>query len=88
MRSYLPQRFDLIPASGAARVAEAMAHGAEKYGEGNWEKGMPVKFMLNHALAHIFQYLSGDRSEDHLGHAAANLCMACHSEEHWPEING
>lgn len=64
-----------------------MAHGAAKYGEGNWTKGMPVKFMLNHALCHIFQYLSGDRSEDHLGHACANLCMACHSEENWPELN-
>jgi hypothetical protein len=65
-----------------------MAHGAEKYGEGNWLRGMPVKFLLNHALGHIFQYLDGDRSEDHLGHAAANLMMACHSEEKWPGING
>jgi len=64
-----------------------MAEGAEKYGERNWEKGMPVKFLLNHALAHIYEFLAGDRSEDHLGHAAANLLMACHSQESWPEIN-
>lgn len=76
-----------MPASGVARIAEAMAHGAERYGEGNWLKGMPVKFLLNHAIGHIFAHLSGDRSEDHLGHAAANLCMACHSFEHWPELN-
>lgn len=68
-------------------MAEAMAHGAAKYGEGNWTLGMPVKFLLNHALGHVFQYLAGDRSEDHLGHAAANLFMACHSEEAWPDIN-
>lgn len=70
------------------RVAEAMAHGASKYGEGNWTLGMPVKFLLNHALAHVYNWLDGDRSEDHLGHAAANLLMACHSLEKWPELNG
>lgn len=72
---------------GVRKVAEAMAHGAAKYGEGNWTLGMPVKFLLNHALAHIYNWLDGDRTEDHLGHAAANLLMACHSVEKWPEIN-
>lgn len=65
-----------------------MAHGASKYGEGNWLKGMPLAFLLNHALAHIHNYLEGDRTEDHLGHAAANMLMACHSQEHWPQLNG
>ncbi len=44
-------------------------------------KGIPMGHVLNHALAHIFNYLDGDRSEDHLGHAVANLCMACHFDE-------
>jgi hypothetical protein len=57
-----------------------MAEGAEKYGEWNWQKGFPVNDILNHALAHIFNHLAGDRSEDHLGHAAANLLMAIHTE--------
>lgn len=64
-----------------------MAHGASRYGEGNWLKGMPLAFLLNHALAHIYTFLDGDRSEDHLGHAAANLLMACHSHENWPHLN-
>ncbi len=77
-----------MPAVGVRRAAEAMALGASKYGENNWTLGMPVKFLLNHALAHIYTWLDGDRTEDHLGHAAANLLMACHSVEKWPEING
>jgi hypothetical protein len=55
-----------------------MAHGAVRFGEKNWQKGMPMGDILNHALAHIFNYLDGDQTEDHLGHAAANLMMACH----------
>lgn len=57
-----------------------MAEGAEKYGTNNWEKGFPVNCILNHALAHILNHLAGDRSEDHLGHAAANLLMAIDTE--------
>lgn len=87
VRSYLGPRYDLVPSAGVRRVAEAMAHGASKYGENNWMKGMPLRFLLNHAMAHIYNFLEGDRSEDHLGHAAANLLMACHSYEQWPNLN-
>jgi len=58
-----------------------MAEGADKYGEHNWQKGFPVNDILNHAIAHIYNYLSGDRTEEHLAHAAANLLMAIHTEE-------
>jgi hypothetical protein len=58
-----------------------MAEGAIKYGEHNWQKGMPIGDTLNHALAHVYNFLSGDRSEEHLSHAAANLLMAIHTME-------
>jgi len=79
-RSHLTERYDLVPLIGLKRVALTMAEGAEKYGLNNWEKGFPVNDILNHALAHIFNHLAGDRSEDHLGHAAANLLMAIDTE--------
>jgi hypothetical protein len=57
-----------------------MAEGAAKYGDGNWERGFPVNDILNHAIRHVYLHLSGDRTEDHLSHAAANLLMAIHTE--------
>lgn len=48
---------------------------------------MDIATLLNHALRHIYKYLSGDRTEDHLGHASWNLLGACHSEELWPHLN-
>ena len=57
------------------RVAKVWAEGATKYGEHNWELGFPMKTLFNHLLAHIFKYLSGDRSEDHLGHMSCNVIM-------------
>ena len=80
-------RYDLISPLGLARVAAACAEGAAKYGDHNWEKGMPVGDLLNHAIAHIYNFLAGDRSEDHLGHAAWGVLAAIHSEKLWPELN-
>lgn len=80
-------RYDLIPPEGLKAVAEAYAEGAVKYSAFNWEKGMPVHDILNHAIAHILDWLSGDRSEDHLGHCGWNLMAAMHSQVLWPKLN-
>ena len=80
-------RYDLVSPIGLREVARACAEGAAKYGDWNWENGMPVHDLLNHAIAHIYGFLSGDRSEPHLGHAAWNLLAAIHSHELWPHLN-
>jgi hypothetical protein len=67
--------------------AMACAEGAKKYGDYNWEKGMPVSDMLNHGIRHLYMWLNGDRSEDHLGHAMWNVAGAIHSYHTWPELN-
>jgi len=80
-------RYDLVSPIGLREVARACAEGAQKYGDWNWEKGMPVNDLLNHAIAHIYQFLAGDRSEPHLGHAAWNMLAAIHSHELWHGLN-
>lgn len=80
-------RYDLISPIGLRAVAETYAEGAAKYGDHNWLRGMPVHDLLNHALRHIFMFLSGDRSEPHLPHAAWGLLAAIHSDEAWPDLN-
>jgi Domain of unknown function (DUF4406)/Domain of unknown function (DUF5664) len=80
-------RYDLITPIGLEEVARTYAEGAAKYGDDNWLKGMPVHDLLNHAIRHIYMFLSGDRSEPHLGHAAWNVLTAIHSYKMWPKIN-
>lgn len=80
-------RYDLITPIGLRALAKTYAEGAEKFGVCNWENGMPVVDLLNHAIAHIYNFLGGDRSEDHLAHAAWNVLGAIHSYELWPELN-
>lgn len=79
--------YQLISPIGMRRLAETMKEGFDKYGAYNWERGMPIGDILNHALRHIFIYLSGDRSEDHLAHASWNLFAAMHMEETHPDLN-
>lgn len=71
-------RYDLIP--GLHSVALAMGQGAKKFGENNW-RGLESSICINHALRHIFLWLSGDRSEPHMSHAACNLLMLVELEE-------
>lgn len=68
-------RYDLLPAHAIRRLAKHFENGARKYGERNWEKGQPLSRYLDSAMRHLFCYLEGDRSEDHMSACAWN-CMA------------
>jgi Domain of unknown function (DUF5664) len=81
------ERWDLISPIGLQALARTYAEGAKKFGAANWENGMPVTDLLNHGIAHIYKFLAGDRSEDHLAHAAWNILGAIHSLEKWPQLN-
>ncbi len=62
-------RYDLIWLPGIKRVAELMARGAKKYSARNWEKASTQEELdrfKESLLRHTFQYLEGDRSEDHM----------------------
>jgi hypothetical protein len=46
-------RYDLIPALALRRVAHRFADGAKKYGEDNWQKGIPRAQILASAMRHL-----------------------------------
>lgn len=79
-------RFDLITPVAMRRLAETYSEGSKKYGDHNWTKGMPVSQVMNHALRHLYLWLDGDKSEDHLAHATWNLCAIMHFEEKMPSM--
>ena len=80
------ERYDLITPIGLRRLALTYAEGAVKYGDRNWERGLPASVMLNHALRHLVLWTSGDETEDHLAHAAWNLLGLMHFEECRPDL--
>lgn len=65
--------FHLIHWEFLADMAKVLRTGAQRYGAHNWEKGMPIEESANHLIKHVYQWLNGDDSEDHLANAACNL---------------
>jgi hypothetical protein len=72
-------RYDLIDRDFLKRWADLMARGAKKYGENNWRKaetGEELRRFEASAIRHMYQWLSGDISEDHAVAVAFNLAGA------------
>lgn len=76
----------MLPITALQSWAEAFAEGSKKYGVHNWLRGFKVSGLLTHALVHIYQYLSGCRKEDHLGHAMWNIGTAIHMTKTRPDM--
>lgn len=79
-------RFDLISPIGIRRLAETYEEGSRKYSDNNWLKGIPASDLINHVIAHCYKFLYGDKSEDHLAHAAWGLFAIMHFEEEYPAM--
>jgi hypothetical protein len=74
-------RYDLLPPEAIRRLAQLYERGAAKYGDRNWEKGQPVSRYLDSLLRHVFNYLEGETTEDHLAAAAWNAFGAMVTED-------
>jgi hypothetical protein len=70
-----PYRFDLIDARALFAMAEVLKRGADKYGVDNW-RGLPTQDHINHAITHLYAYLAGDTSDDHLTNALCRVTFA------------
>ena len=47
------------------QVAKHFEEGAEKYGENNWQKGIPANRYIDSAVRHYLKWLRGDKDEPH-----------------------
>lgn len=75
-----------LPAAAVLRLSRHYEAGARKYGFKNWEKGIPVSSFMDSALRHIFKYLAGEDSEDHLSAAVFNLLGSMQMEAEHPDM--
>ena len=82
----LKGRFDLLPMCVLMRLARHYENGSKKYGDRNWEKGIPCHSFADSAMRHLVKYLDGYRDEDHLIAAIWNLCGLAWTEEKKPEL--
>lgn len=78
-------RFELITPYALERIAWIYTLGAKKYGESNWQKGMPYSRYLSSTFRHIFAWMRGEREEDHIAMACWNLMAIMHHEAVGPD---
>lgn len=80
-------RFDLLPWHAIWDVSKHCENGAQKYGEHNVDKGIPLHSLIDSAFRHLVKYLLGWEDEDHLVAACWNLLWALEQRTTHPELN-
>lgn len=68
-------------------VAKHFEDGALKYGEWNWQKGIPVHSYMDSAVRHWLKYRSGEKDERHDRAFCWNLICAIWTVVNKPELN-
>ena len=73
-------RLELVPPEAIEAIGRVLTHGANKYEDRNWEKGMPLERVYGACQRHLQRWASGvdldpDSGLPHLEHALCNLAM-------------
>lgn len=77
-------RYDLIPIMPLRRLADLYARGAVKYGDCNWQNANSEEELQRFkasGLRHYYQYLNGERDEDHAAAVVFNVFAQMWLEE-------
>ena len=68
-------------------VSKHFEEGAKKYGEYNWQKGIPTHCYIDSAVRHYLKYLRGDSDEPHDRAFVWNIMCCIWTSAHKPELN-
>ncbi len=68
-------------------LSKHFEEGAKKYGENNWQKGIPTHCYIDSAVRHYLKYLRGDKDEPHDRAFVWNIVCCIWTCVHKPELN-
>lgn len=69
------------------QVSKHFEEGAKKYGEYNWQKGIPTHCYIDSAIRHYLKWLRGDRDEFHDRAFCWNILCCIWTCNNKPELN-
>lgn len=67
-------------------VSKHYEDGCKKYGERNWEKGIPLHCYIDSGVRHYIKFIRGDTDEPHDRAFLWNLLGALWTQENKPEL--
>lgn len=79
-QSNSPYGLTMVPPRAILAESKVLATGATKYGRWNW-MAIPIDDHLNHILQHVYAYIAGDRSDNHLANIACRAHFALELQE-------
>lgn len=68
-------------------VSKHFEDGAKKYGERNWQKGIPAHCYIDSAVRHYLKFCRGDTDERHDRAFAWNILCCIWTCDYMPELN-
>lgn len=68
-------------------VSKHFEDGAAKYGEYNWQKGIPARCYIDSAVRHYLKHLRGDTDEAHHRSFVWNIMCCIWTCHHMPDLN-
>ena len=68
-------------------VSKHFEEGAKKYGEYNWQKGIPTHCYIDSAVRHYLKWIRGDKDEPHDRAFVWNILCCIWTCKHKPELN-
>lgn len=74
-------------ANAMLEVAVHFEDGAKKYGDRNWQKGIPARCYVDSAVRHYLKFRRGDKDERHDRAFLWNLLCCIWTCKHHPELN-
>ena len=77
--------FDNIE-TGMLEAAKQYEDGCQKYGERNWESGIPLHCFIDSGVRHYLKFLRGDKDEPHDRAFIWNMLGAIWTHENKPEL--
>src|SRR5688572_5557820 len=77
------RRLDLLSVPAMEGTADVLTHGANKYGDRNWELGLDYNRPYGALLRHLYAWWNGEDADPdsgmhHLDHAACELMFLQH----------
>ena len=85
--SHLGKKRDWDGYTMTLEVAKHFEAGAKKYGEYNWQKGIPTHCYIDSAVRHYLKFLRGDKDEPHDRAFVWNILCCIWTCKHKPELN-
>ena len=90
LENALDKFVELTNLTQAAVILEVSKHfeeGCKKYGENNWQKGIPTHCYIDSAVRHYLKWLRGDNDEPHDRAFCWNILCCIWTCQNKPELN-